>query len=134
MLTQRNVLLIGDETVQHPYADYVRNSREALVAKYFGIRESESYLPQSRLELRPPALDPLHGMQNTVNPVDIQVPNSNGSVDRFNHCIVSRSPGTRGVDLDPILMSRQAQRLAGELAAVTAEQLVRNSKFLIQPV
>ena len=63
--------LIVDTTAQDWCAVYVRPSHEAPVAKCFGILKIESYLPQYRVEQRPPALDPLHGFQQSVDPVGI---------------------------------------------------------------
>jgi len=134
MTAERKSSLVGEETAQLRYASHVRPDREVWVGNHCRVGETESCLPQSRVKDRPPALDPLHGIRQTVDPVGIAAVNRKDSIDRFNQYIVSRLRGTRGVDLDPVLIRRQVQSLAGELAAVTAEQLLRNSTFLLQPV
>ena len=134
MTTEHDFPLIDEETAKRPCAVYVLPSHDALVAIRFGIREIESYLLRCRVEHRGPALDPLHGVQRTVDPVGVQALDPKGSVDRFNQCIVSRLPGIRDVDLDLFVISRQVQGLPGELAAVTIEQLLRSATFLLQPV
>jgi hypothetical protein len=106
MTTEHNYAHIGDETARNPDVVYVHPSQEAQVAKRCGIREIDCYFPQYRVEYCASALDPLHAIQQSVDPTGIPALNPKDSVDRFNQCSDSRLPGTQGVDLDPVLISR----------------------------
>jgi hypothetical protein len=78
----------------------------------------------------PLGIDPLPGFEHGIYPL-----RSEGCVGRFHKRLVRVGvAGTREVDLDPVLMSPQINRLAGEGDAVVGEQQLRYSPFLLLPI